>query len=366
MHVELQRKPFLSLLQSCASFVSTGDTEDVLKQAKLSAKEDVLTIEGTNLEASFSSFLKGINTVSEGAILLPADKALKILKESQDEVFTLRSDENYSSIELDGAKFSLNTGAMFDKDGFPPIPEKDGNHSFIILTSRLEEMLSEVLYATAKEASRYTLNGCLFQLESGKITLVATDGKRLASSSEPVEYKGDLVKIIIPEKGLKLLKGVPNKLESTTVAFNNNHVWFDFGETIICIKLLEGRFPKFADIIPKNNPHVFSVDVKEFASKLKQASFMTTDKSTVVVLNLLKNRIELSTETASLGKAHVSCDADYNGDEVRLGVNPFYLIEALKAYQGERISFAVKDEETAILVQDNGLLFLIMPVSLNK
>lgn len=369
MEICLNRKEFVEILQSVASFVAKGEsTEMILRQAKISTIGDKIKIQGTNIDASIISTLSGVNVVEDGEILLPCVNALKVLKESSDELCTLKNDGNFTSIILDGACFKLNTGETFSVKEFYEIPDPVTSKKFKMLSTRLEEMIHSIIFCCAHEASRYTLGGALFCIGNGKLETVTTDGKRLALTSEGIEYTGELEKIIIPEKGLSLLKGVPNKEEFVNVSFNANHVWFHFGTTIISLKLLEGRFPKFQDVIPKSNPHLVEIDVKELLSKIKQATLFTNEKSRLVRLKISNNRIDISSHSSGTGEAEISCDATYSGDEFEIGINPDYLKESLQLWKEDKATLQLKDEETAILIESkvSTVLNLIMPVSLKS
>lgn len=369
MKIEVGRKALLEVLSSVQGFTANKNAEAILQQAKLIALTDSeLQVYATNLEVSVFSTLKGVNVEKTGEMLLPCQKAVQLLKESNEELVTLKTEGNFSILEMDGAKFSLNTGEVFKSEDFPSFENSNENplklHFVKVNTKRFEEMLAEVSFCTAKESSRYTLNGILFNLTKGNLSLVATDGKRLGFTSESVEYVNDEIKSIIPEKAVALLKSIPSKKEETKISFEPNNVWIDFGDTIIKVKLLEGRFPKYSDVIPKTRSILATFNTKELGHKMKQASLLANEKSAVVVMNLKKDRLELSAKSSGVGEASVSVNATYSGDETTIGINPFYMIDVLKSYKKDEISFSIKNEDTAVVTEDGALLYLIMPVSL--
>lgn len=363
MKIECNRKKFLEVFHYVPQFAAKQNAEAILQQALIQTISDTeIEIKATNLESGIRAIVKEVTVFEKGVILLPCAKALQILKESKGETFELSTEGNFTVIVSDGGKFKLNTGELFKSEEFPPIDSESGS-PIEILSERLDEMVSQVIFCSAKESSRYMLNGVLFFIEQGKLSVVATDGKRLALSCEPIEYTRDDLKHIVPASGLTLLKSIA-KEEKTLIFFSPNKVWFKTGDITVSLKLLEGRFPKYQDVIPKNNSLNFSANTKDLLNKMKQVALMAPEKSRVVSLGFKKGRLELTSMAAGVGESEVIGDIEYSGEETKLGVNPDYLIDILKSWQGEEIEVSFKDEETALMVSEGSLLYIVMPISL--
>lgn len=369
MKIEVNRVEALKVLSMVQGFTAKKDTEPILQQAKLVSKEGSIEIIGTNLEVAIRSKLNA-TVLEEGQILVPCEKVVQILRESKEELVNIDTDGNFTKVSLDGANFKLNTGDVFQVSEFPEIDPKTGINNgepFKISATRLIEMLSKVSFCTAKESSRYTLNGVLFHLSSGMLTLVATDGKRLALASESIENANE-IKVVVPDRSLALLKSIPHEELDASITIGTSHVWIKIGDTEVRLNILEGRFPKYQDLLVEDK-HAFikciSTKTKELLSKVKLANLLLREQSKKVFFKAQKNRLELRASGIGIGESDISLDATAN-EEITFCVNPDYLIDILKSWEGEEVVLKLKDSDSAMFISDASLTYLIMPISLKE
>jgi len=366
MKIEVNRVEALKVLSMVQGFTAKKDTEPILQQAKLASKEGSIEIIGTNLEVAIRSKLNA-TVLEEGQILVPCQKVVQILKESDEELVNIDTDGNFTKVSLDGANFKLNTGDVFQVSEFPEIDPKTGINNgepFKISATRLIEMLSKVSFCTAKESSRYTLNGVLFHLSSGMLTLVATDGKRLALASESIENVNE-VKVVVPDRSLALLKSIPHEELEASITIGTSHVWIKIGDTEVRLNILEGRFPKYQDLLGSKNEITIATKTKELLSKVKLANLLLRDNSKKVFFKAQKNRLDLRASGIGIGESDISLDATAN-EEITFCVNPDYLIDILKSWEGEEVVLKLKDSDSAMFISDASLTYLIMPISLKE
>lgn len=366
MKIECDRRIFLEAIQLVGAMVSTKESDAVLQQVKIKTiGEDAIELMGTDLEVGIRYHLSPVKIKQEGDLVLPAQRVLGILKEVGDEQIVLEKTEGGCLLQCEGSSFRMVT---FVSEDFPQMPEVSSDIQVEMESSRLKEMIRRVIFSTAKESSRYTLNGILFSFKPDLLTLVATDGKRLALIRETLtQGPKEETKIIIPAKGLSHLEKVISREGKITMSFDNNHIVFFTKNCTLFYKLLEGRFPKYEDVIPKNCEKTLQCPKDQLLSKIRQAALLTNEKSRIIRFNLSDSHLNISSEASNLGEAHIEMNIDYKGDSVALGFNPDYLIDILKIWWEDTFTFRFHDEDTAGLVESGtDFLYLVMPVSLKS
>ncbi|MEK7482835.1 MAG: DNA polymerase III subunit beta, partial [Planctomycetota bacterium] len=337
MKIECDRRIFLEAIQLVGGMVSTKESDSFLQHVKIkTVGQDSLELIGTDLEAGIKYILSPVQVENAGEILLPPQKISGILREVGDERFKLEKTESGCTLHCEGSTFKI---VNYPSEDFPPMPEVSSKFQIEMDSLKLKEMIRRVVFSTAKESSRYTLNGILFSFKPDLLTLVATDGKRLALAKEPLK-KGppEEVKIIIPAKGLNHLEKIIAKEEKISLFFDNNHIVFLSKNSTLFFKLLEGRFPKFEDVIPKNCDKMLTCPKDLILSKVRQASLMTNEKSRVIRFSVSKGLLNISAHASNLGEALLEMKIDYQGDPIELGFNPDYLIDILKIWWSDSFS----------------------------
>jgi DNA polymerase-3 subunit beta len=366
MKMECDRRSFLEAIQIVGGAVSNKESDPVLQQVKLQTKgEDTLELTGTDLEIGIRYILTPVTLQRQGEMVIPASRIQGILKEVGDEKFQLEQTEGGCILRCEGSTFRMVT---YSAQEFPPMPQVDSANHFTMEPLQLREMIRRVIFATAKESTRFMLNGILFAMKSQKLTLVATDGKRLALMRKNLEqdFKEEQ-KIILPSKGLNHLEKIMATQEGPLeITFDHNHILFRTTKCVLFYKLLEGRFPRYEDVIPKNCTKTLNCSREVLLSKIRQASLLTNEKSKLIRFRLENSRLKISAHASNLGEADISMDIDYQGEPTELGFNPDYLVDILKIWWEETFSLKFHDEDTAGLIEaGEDFLYLVMPVSLN-
>jgi DNA polymerase-3 subunit beta len=252
---------------------------------------------------------------------------------------------------------------------FPPVPDFEGEAQFSIAGGHLKQLINQTIFATQKEASRYAFNGVLVNAKGKKVNLVATDGRRLAMA------KGDLVtdnigkegtKAIIPTKALQLIdKLVDDPEEAVGFQIKENQVLVHTSSATLTSTLVEGQFPPYEDVIPKDADKKMTASTADLLAKVKLASLLTTEESKGVRLNFSKKGLVLSSRSPEAGEATVNFPCKFEGADIEIGFNPAFMIEALRVVDSDEVTLEMLAPNRPGLIKGGAnFLYVIMPVNL--
>jgi DNA polymerase-3 subunit beta len=289
-----------------------------------------------------------------------------IVRESVDDTLSIEIAGDNAIIKGQDSNFKIFTQNVAE---FPPIPDFEGEPQFEIAGGHLKQLIGQTLFAAAKESSRYAFNGVLVNVKGKKISLVATDGRRLAMA------KGDLVsdnsgkdgvKAIIPAKALTLIdKLVDDPEEAVGFQIKENQILVHTSSATLTSSLVEGQFPPFEDVIPKDCDKKMTASTADFLAKIRLASLLTTEESKGVRLAFSKKGLVLSSRSPESGEATVNFPCKYEGTDVEIGFNPTFLIEALRVVDSDDITLELTaPNRPGLLKGGQDFLYVIMPVNL--
>ncbi len=370
MKVVCDRASFLDALTMAQSVVATRTPNPALQCVRLTAEGGRLHIAATDLELSLRLDVAQVDVKQEGETLVPADKLVQIVRASEDSTITL--DVSKHVLHLKGADSHFKVFGQ-DPKNFPALPEP-GEKSLAceIPAGSLRRLITRTLFATAVENSRYAINGVLFDRQGRKLRLVATDGRRLAlargecSSAAEGEHR-----CIVPTKALNVFARVVDDPEAAVkISIESNQIRFTIqsGEesTILVSNLVEGSFPPFEDVIPKDQDKRVTLDAGEFTSAVRRAALLTNEESKGVRMSFADKKLTLSSRAPEMGEAEIQVDvADYHGDTIEIGFNPGFLIDALKVIEGTQVLLEMKaPNKPGVMKLGNEFTYVIMPVSL--
>jgi DNA polymerase-3 subunit beta len=333
---------------------------------KLSAPDKSLTVMATDLEVAIRYIDHQVQIDEPGEALVPADKMRDIVRESVDDTLSIEIAGDNAIIKGQDSNFKIFTQNVAE---FPPVPDFEGEPQFQIAGGHLKQLIGQTLFAAAKESSRYAFNGVLVSVKGKKISLVATDGRRLAMA------KGDLVsdntgkdgaKAIIPAKALTLIdKLVDDPEEAVGFQIKENQILVHTSSATLTSSLVEGQFPPFEDVIPKDCDKKMTASTADFLAKIRLASLLTTEESKGVRLTFSKKGLVLSSRSPESGEATVNFPCKYEGTDVEIGFNPTFLIEALRVVDSDDITLELTaPNRPGLLKGGPDFLYVIMPVNL--
>jgi DNA polymerase-3 subunit beta len=374
MKVICNRGVLLDALTVAGNVVATRTPKPVLQCVKLTAADDRLTIAATDLEVAIRYSNNQVQVEEGGEALLPADKFRDIVRESIDDTLSIETGSDpegtgpsaNANIRGQDSHFKIFTQRAAD---FPPVPDFEGEADFEVAGGHLKQLIGQTLFAAAKESTRYAFNGVLLSSKGKKVSLVSTDGRRLAMA------KGDLVsdrqgkdgsKAIIPAKALVLMdKLIDDPEESIAFQVRENQVIFHTASATLTSNLVEGQFPPYEDVIPKDVDKKMTASTADFLSAIRRAALLTTEESKGVRLHFSKKGLVLTSRSPESGEATVNFPCKYEGADIEIGFNPTFLTDALRVVDSDEISLELTaPNRPGLLKGGANFLYVIMPVNL--
>jgi DNA polymerase-3 subunit beta len=366
MKVICNRGALLEALIVAGNVVQSRTPKPVLQCVKISAADDRLTIAATDLEVAIRYTDNQVQIDQAGETLLPADKLRDIVRESVDDTLSIEVTGDNANIRGQDSHFKLFTQKASD---FPPIPDFDGESDFEVTGGQLKQLIGQTLFAAARESTRYAFNGVLLSAKAKKISLVSTDGRRLAMA------KGDLISdkltkdgvtAIVPAKALTLLdKLIDDPEEAVSVKVRENQVIFHTPSATLTSNLVEGQFPPYEDVIPKDVDKKMTASTADFLGAIRRAALLTTEESRGVRMTFNKKGLVLTSRSPEAGEATVNFPCKYEGTDVEIGFNPTFVVDALRVVDSDEVSLELTAANRPGLLRGGpNFLYVIMPVSL--
>jgi DNA polymerase III subunit beta len=368
MKVICNRAALLEALSIVSTVVPARSPKPVLSCIKLAAADDKLTIAGTDLEVAVTFTDAQVQIDQPGETLVPADKLRDIVRESSDDTLALSVEGNEMHVRGADSHFKIFTQNAAE---FPPIPQPSGEADFEIAAGTLKQLIGQTLFATSKEGTRYAFNGVLVAIEKQQIVLVATDGRRLAQSrgeltSPPKKKDDSKANHIIPAKALGLVdKLLGNAEETVSVTLSDNQAIFTTPDATLTTNLLEGQFPPYEEVIPKETDKKMIAGTADFLSAVRRASLLTAEDSKGVRMEFTKKGLTLTSRNPEAGEAKVDFACKFDGGDVTIGFNPTFLGDALKVVDSDEVSFELTaPNRPGLLKSGTNFVYVIMPVNL--
>jgi DNA polymerase-3 subunit beta len=368
MKVICNRGALLEALTVAGSVVAPRTPKPVLQCVKLTAADDKLTIAATDLEVAIRYSDAQVQIEQPGETLVQADKFRDIVRESVDDTLSIELDKDQLSIKGQDSHFKIFTQAPSE---FPPVPDFTGEADFEIGGGHLKQLINQTLFAAARESTRYAFNGVLVNAnKSKKINLVSTDGRRLAMAKGELVSAGKLEKdgskAIVPVKALQLLdKLIVDPEENVAVQMRENQVIFHSSDATLTSNLVEGQFPPYEDVIPKDTDKKMTAATADFLSAIRRAALLTTEESKGVRMHFGKKGLVLTSRSPEAGEATVNFACKFEGSDVEIGFNPQFLIDALRVVDTDEIELDLTAPNRPGLIKGGpNFLYVIMPVNL--
>ena len=361
MKIVIPREKFLEALQVVQSVVSTRSTLPVLSNVLLRADNGKVTFSTTDLDTGIRT--QAPATVDKaGGITLPARRLLSIVRELPTADISLEVDsKNAASIKAGSSFFKIHG---LPEEDFPPFPKTEGAKLIKIGQKDFRDMLRKVAYAMSNDESRYVLNGALFSLKDNKLTIVATDGRRLALVEQEIEFpKSSEGDVILPTKAVGELQRILSDEGEVEIAIAENQIAFTIGSTYLTSKLIEGNYPNYRQVIPSETKERVTLERELFLTSIRRVAILSSEKSNSVKLNFGKNEILITANTPDIGEAREALPVSYKGKEFSIAFNPEYLSDPLRNLDGDMVHFDFTDElSPGVIRYDKPFLYVIMPM----
>jgi len=369
MKLTISKEQLIQGLQAVQNIVSTRTTLPVLSNVLLRADENRLELTATDLDVSISSAVEA-SVEKPGAVTLPAKKLFGIIRELPTPQIELDIDEKNNCRILSGSSYYKINGLAAEE--FPPFPKFAENRKIKLGQDKLRSLLRKTSFAISTDESRFVLNGIFFSLKEHKMTLVATDGRRLALAEEEVDLTpGSEGECIVPSKAINELSRLLGTQSEVEIKFNDNQAAFTLTNekgllTVIISKLIDGNYPNYKQVIPTETKERIPLVREELLQALRRAEIMTSEKSNSVKLNFTKNKLEITANTPDVGEARESMAVNYKANDIAIAFNPTYLMDPLKALDNDEVYLELIDELSPGVVKINGpFLYVIMPMRMS-
>lgn len=360
MKLVTSKENILEGLQKVQSGISARSTLPILNNVHLRTEAGKLQLTATDLEVSVRTSCEAkINR--EGGTTLPARRLFSIIKELPlSDIEINVDDKDVATIKSGSSTFKI---IGIAEDEFPPLPEFEGHRTFTLDQATFKKMLSATHYAASTEESRYILNGVLLSFRDDKLSVVATDGRRMALYEQAMEFSeqsaGDLV---IPNKTINELIKTLGTEGTISIMASENKAAFAFGNMHIITKLVDGTFPNFRQVIPSQCEERVSIERENLLTSIRRVS-LVSDKTSSVTLSFEKNQVNISTSSAEVGEASESVAIKYGGKPMAIAFNPDFIMDCLRNLTSDEVAIEFSDElSPGVIKCDAPFLYVLMPM----
>jgi DNA polymerase-3 subunit beta len=370
MNFTIEKEVFSKALGRIQGIVEKRNTIPVLSNVLLEGGDGELHLTATDLEVGMRSSYPA-NIRKKGKITVSAKKLYEIIKELPDREINFTAKEN-CWIEVNCGKTQFNVVGLAAEE-FPHFPQPEEGNFLQISSVLCKEMIEKTFFAVSHDEGKYNLNGIFVQAidDNRALRMVATDGHRLSMINKPIEspVSEELSKgVILPRKGLLELKKLAEEGETDlALGFMDNTAVVKKDQTVIIMRLVDGEFPDYERVVPKNNEQEASIPVDPFLHALRRMIILSSEKSRGVKMLLKQGLLEVSSSNPELGDAREELDMDYQGPELSIGFNARYLLDILQVQSDEKVRMVLKDNLSPGLFlseKDDGFLAVVMPMRL--
>ncbi|MBX3743987.1 MAG: DNA polymerase III subunit beta [Verrucomicrobiae bacterium] len=366
MKLSIGKEHILQGLQAVQNVVGTRTTLPILSNVLLKADDNRLELTATDLDVTISCSVEA-RVQRPGGTTIPVKKFFGICRELGQLEIDLETDEhNLSTLSAGNSYYRINGLAAQD---FPPIPEFADKKHVSLPQEKLRGMLKKTSFAISTDESRYVLNGIFHSFKEHRVTLVSTDGRRLALVEEEVEVEpeshGDF---IVPTKAINELSRLLQPSGDVSIRYTDNQVAYELkGDkhpaVRIVSKLVEGTYPNYRQVIPTEFKERVPVIREELLQALRRAEIMTSDKTNSVKLSFTRNNLAITANTPEVGEGRESLAINYAGADIAIAFNPVYLMDPLKALDSDEVYIEISDDLSPGVVKTNSpFLYVIMPM----
>ena len=346
MKFSIKKEDVLEELQLLQGIVEKRNTMPILANILINVSEEEVEMIGTDLEVGLKTRFPA-QIEEGGSVTVSGKKLFEIVKSLGEEKVVTFEDKDDSMMEIT-AEESVFKILCLPKEDYPQVPEPKFEKNIVISLDIMKEMIDRVYYAITQE-HRYYLSGALLVLDDKSIELVSTDGHRLAytkRSSESVSLE-EQIRVIVAKKTLSELRKIED--EKIEFDFDSSNLFFRASNRILISRIIEGKFPHFEDVLPKDNPHVITIAREKIIDSIRRVSLLSSERSKGIKLNFEKNQVRLFSSNPEIGEARDKLEIEYDGPDMEVGFNSQYILDFLSVVKSETIHVELKDENSAAL-----------------
>jgi DNA polymerase-3 subunit beta len=362
----------LKQLQVLGSVISSSNSLAILDNFLFELEQNRLTVSATDLETTMSATLE-IDSTSKGSVAVPAKLVLEILKTFPEQPLTFTVEENNTiEISSNSGKYAL---AYAFGEEFPKSVVLDESSTTLVPAEVLGAAISKTIFAAGNDDLRPVMSGVYFQFSTEGLIFVATDAHKLVKYSRTDVKSSEVAEFIMPKKPLNILKGILSVLDSDVkIEYNNSNARFSFDNYVLVCRLIDGKYPNYEAVIPKENPNKLLINRIQFLNSVRRVAIFSNKTTHQIRLKIAGTELNISAEDVDYSnKAEERLTCDYQGDDLQIGFNSRFLSEMLTNLQSDEIQLEMSlPNRAGILTPVDGLddgeivTMLVMPVMLNN
>lgn len=368
MKFSIQRESILKPLQTITGVVERRQTLPVLSNLLFGVSVNKLSMTATDLEVEMSAIVS-LDGAESGDITLPARKIVDICKALPDGSkidFIYDEEKQRATIKSGKSRFNLTTLPATE---FPNIEEIKSTFEFEVSQNLIKHLIEKTAFAMAQQDVRYYLNGLLLEVDTGTIRTVATDGHRLAVCEHSAEVNpGEKIQVILPRKGvMELSRLLSDNDDPVKVTIGNNHFGIELKEYSFTSKLIDGKFPDYQRVIPRDSNKDVTADHELLRQALIRTSILSNEKYRGIRIRLQDNLLQAQANNPEMEEAEEEIEVQYQGAKLEIGFNVSYLLDALNAIETSNVKLALGDANSSCVMQPEGqtnCTYVIMPMRL--
>jgi len=366
MKFSVERAPLLDALQKTQSVVEKRGTVQILSNILCTLDGMTLSLSATDLEVGVKVSIP-VDGRQNGRVTLSAKNFLDIVKELPERTIdVVKKDNHWVEVTSGKSKFTV---VSLSADEYPALPSFEQKEYLEARVDSLKEMIDKTSFAVSTDATRYHLNGVYFEsVDQALFRMVATDGHRLSFVDQEVFLRlPDLKRgVIVPRKGLMELRRILDVASANVgLAFERGYLFCRVDETYLFVRLIDGEYPDYRQVIPKTPDKKVLIPREEFTAALKRVSLLAHEKSRGVKLAFTDNQLVVTSSNPDMGEAREELDIGYSGDSVEIGFNARYLLDCLTVLTGDNLEFLFKDRLSPGILrsaQSQNHTYVIMPM----
>jgi DNA polymerase-3 subunit beta len=365
MELVVRKNELLRELQLFQGIVERKNTIPILANILIEANDGEVRMLATDLEVALRSKCPA-SVARGGALTLPAKKLYEIVRALPETDVRIEEDKNGVKVAADRFDSRMQT---LPREDFPTLPEVSGKSRAMLPRNAVKEMVAKTQFAITGEDTRYFLNGAKFVLKPKSLTLVATDGHRLAL----VEVAHDVgvaeeVGVILPKKTLlELGKLLLDGDGDITFEAGENHLFFEVGVRMLISRMIDGQFPAYERVIPKGNDKLIEFDRERLTSAVKRVALLSNERSRAVKFDIQKGKVEVTSSSSEFGEAREQLAVEYDSTPLAISFNAQYVLDFLNVVDTDVVSLSLKDEVSQAVMKPVGAdgydyTYVIMPM----
>ena len=361
MKIKVNKEAIIECLQKVQSVINPRNALPVLSNVLFKAEKGRLELTATDMSLTVRATMEA-EVAEPGVTTLPAKRIFGVFRElSVDEAEMEVSDQNIASIQAGSSYFRIHGISEAD---YPSLPEMEDPKVFALDQAAFRNMLKLTSYAASVDANRPLLNGVLLSFKSGKLSVVATDSRRLALVEQEVEFPADAgMDLIVPLKTVEELLRTLGESGPLKILATPKQIAFEFDGVLIVSKLVEGTYPNFRQVIPQANGERVAMERETLLTAVRRTSQLVIDAVSGVKLTFTKNKLEILATAPDIGEARETMDVKYKGPDIAISFNPAFLMDPLKALTADEVFLDLTDDTSPGVMRSTiSFVYVLMPI----